>query len=352
MFVDGVEELLDPAGPEGLLAVLPETRLVILREIGVVGVKGEAGSGLCSWGHCSNGIAPVQSKSAEEPSTGTRPSPDFRKGTRPGFRKPMSPRDVGKDKVLGRRLKEPERVEKFAPASRGIDPHHRFGRRVAIAKSGKGEGDRLSRPGEIRQVRVDVREDGTMPGRADRKLNVRAALHTNRLFAASRTASVRRAEVFRRVGRIDGFDKKVLNVRNPRSSAPKRSNRSGRARRPERPGIVAPLSDSPGVTTRAKYHRIGALSSRCGSLARIGFPVSVRDPATTHSFDAPFPIPVNAPSSSSMLSMLAWVSPIAGRVVTGSPGRAPGKSQLARSSPSFAIRRARRSLSLKFCDSW
>src|SRR5580704_13311786 len=90
------------------------------------------------------------------------------------------------------------------------------------------------------------------------------------------------------------------------------------------PGKVAPLTDPSGVTTRAKYHRIGALRSRCGSLARIGFPVSVRDPPTTHSFDAPLPIPVKVPSSSSMLSLLAWVSLIAGRVVIGPPRRAPG----------------------------
>ena len=39
----------------------------------------------------SNGIVPVQSKSADAPSTGTRFGPDFRKGTKPGFRKPISP---------------------------------------------------------------------------------------------------------------------------------------------------------------------------------------------------------------------------------------------------------------------
>src|ERR1700722_428429 len=64
----------------------------------------------------------------------------------------------------------------------------------------------------------------------------------------------------------------------------------------EAPGNVAPLTEPAGVTTRARYHRIGALRSRWGSLARIGFPVSVRDPATTHSFEAPLPIPVKVPN--------------------------------------------------------
>ena len=40
-----------------------------------------------------------------------------------------------------------------------------FAGRVAIAKPGESKGDRLSRPGEIRQIRVDVGEDRTMPGR-------------------------------------------------------------------------------------------------------------------------------------------------------------------------------------------
>ena len=43
MLIDRIEELLDPAGAEILFPVLAETGLVIVREIGVVGVKGEAG---------------------------------------------------------------------------------------------------------------------------------------------------------------------------------------------------------------------------------------------------------------------------------------------------------------------
>src|SRR5271167_2452590 len=53
------------------------------------------------------------------------------------------------------------------------------------------------------------------------------------------------------------------------------------------PGMVTPLNDPPGVTMRARYQRIGALRSRCGSLARIGLPVVVRAPETTHQLDAP-----------------------------------------------------------------
>ena len=99
--------------------------------------------------------------------------------------------------------------------------------------------------------------------------------------------------------------------------------------------MVAPLTDPSGVTTRARYQRIGALRSRCGSLARIGFPVSVRDPAITHSFEAPGPIPVRAPISSSRVSRSACLSPSEGSVVVGSPGFAVGNSQFAGSGPSF-----------------
>jgi hypothetical protein len=71
------------------------------------------------------------------------------------------------------------------------------------------------------------------------------------------------------------------------------------------PGAVAPLTDASGVTMRTRYQRIGASSPRCGSFARIGFPVTVRDPDTTHWFEAPRPRPVSAPISSSMFPPLA-----------------------------------------------
>ena len=110
--------------------------------------------------------------------------------------------------------------------------------------------------------------------------------------------------MFGRVGRIDGFDEEVLNVRIRGRQPP--GDRIVLAEHGDRaPGKVAPLTDPSGVTTRAKYHRIGALRSRCGSLARIGRPLNVRDPPTTHLFDAPLPTPVKVPSSSSMLSLLA-----------------------------------------------
>ena len=38
-------------------------------------------------------------------------------------------------------------------------------RRVVIAKPGESKRDRLSRPGEIRQIGVDVGEDRAVPGR-------------------------------------------------------------------------------------------------------------------------------------------------------------------------------------------
>ena len=73
-----------------------------------------------------------------------------------------------------------------------------------------------------------------MPGRADREFDVRAAFHMDRLDPnLERLGSIGR-QIFRRIARIDGFDEKVLNVRNPRSSVPRRSNRSVQARRPGR----------------------------------------------------------------------------------------------------------------------
>src|SRR5271154_5084049 len=53
------------------------------------------------------------------------------------------------------------------------------------------------------------------------------------------------------------------------------------------PGMVPPFNDPLGVTMRARYQRIGAPRSRCGSLARIGLPVVVRAPEIAHSLEAP-----------------------------------------------------------------
>src|ERR1700733_3803094 len=106
-----------------------------------------------------------------------------------------------------------ERVDKFVPISRGINPHEVYADRVVIAKPGESKGDRLSRPGEVRQIRVDVGEDRAMAGRADRELDVGAAFHMNGLFPALEWLGSVGAEIFRRVGRIDDFDEEVLNVR-------------------------------------------------------------------------------------------------------------------------------------------
>ena len=52
------------------------------------------------------------------------------------------------------------------------------------------------------------------------------------------------------------------------------------------PGTVAPTRVRLGVSIRARYHSPGARKPRWGSLARIGLPVSVCDPATAQTFDA------------------------------------------------------------------
>ena len=96
MLVDRVEELLDTARAEILFPVLPEAGLVIGGEIGVVGVKGEPGFRVVQ-------LRPLIERDCAGPVEGarravdwTRPSPDFRKGTKPGFTKPMSPRTLAK----------------------------------------------------------------------------------------------------------------------------------------------------------------------------------------------------------------------------------------------------------------
>ncbi len=117
------------------------------------------------------------------------------------------------------------------------------------------------------------------------------------------------------------------------------------------PGTDAPFSQPSGVTIRARYQRIGAPRPRCGSLARIGLPVTVREPDTTHSFDAPRVNPVSAPIASSTPPSSAWESPRLGWVVIGSPGFKPGKNQDTLPGPNFCAIWARKASCSRFCDS-
>ena len=200
--------------------------------------------------------------------------------------------DVGIDEVLGRRLVEAQSVEKLAPVSRRVDAQEGFRGGVAIAKSGEGEGDDLARPGDAGGVLADVGQHRTVAGRANGELDVGRAFDVDRLFAGLERPAVRRAS-----GISTGSSGSTVSMNRSCTSVsavvrPQAIESFWPRTKTGAPGIVAPLTDPSGVTMRARYQRIGALRSRCGSLARIGLPVSVRDPAITHSFDAPRPIPV------------------------------------------------------------
>jgi hypothetical protein len=52
-----------------------------------------------------------------------------------------------------------------------------------------------------------------MPGRADCEPNVGPAFHMDRLYASLERFRSVGGEIFRRVGRIEGFDEQVLYVR-------------------------------------------------------------------------------------------------------------------------------------------
>ena len=124
------------------------------------------------------------------------------------------------------------------------------------------------------------------------------------------------------------------------------------------PGTVAPLTQPSGVTIRARYQRIGAPRPRCGSLARIGLPVTVREPETTHSFDAPRFKPGQRADrcrrrrrSSPAAPRLACCALSVGCVVIGSPGFRPGKNQDTLSGPSFCAIWARNASCSRFCAS-
>ena len=51
------------------------------------------------------------------------------------------------------------------------------------------------------------------------------------------------------------------------------------------PGSVTPSTFNPGAVRWTIHHVDGKLNSRCGSLARIGLPDAVCEPATAHAFE-------------------------------------------------------------------
>ena len=181
---------------------------------------------------------------------------------------------------------EPHRREKLVPVMRGVDPHDRLGGRVLVSEARERERDRLAGTGEPREFRVDVGQHGPVARRADMQREVGSVLDVDRLVAGFEGLRSVGRQILLRVGWIDGLDEEVLRVGVRGGDAPGDrlvlpSSTTGR------PGTVAPLTEPSGVTIRARYQRIGAPSSRCGSLARIGLPVAVRAPETTHSLEAP-----------------------------------------------------------------
>ena len=163
-FDDRIEELLDAAGAESLLVVETETRLMIGREVGVVGVEGEADLRVVELRHLieRDHAGPVErARRAVDREGAVAGLADWHQA---GTEEADISGDVGIDEVLGRRLVEAERVEKLAPVSRRVDTQEGFRSRVAIAKSGEGEGDDLARRGDARGVGADVGEHRAVAG--------------------------------------------------------------------------------------------------------------------------------------------------------------------------------------------
>ena len=154
VLIGRVEELLDPSGAEILFLVLAETRHVIVREIGVVGVKGETGIRIVQLGPLfeRDRASPVEVGRRALDRDESKSGPSQRDQAR--IQEADVSVDIGKDEVLGRCLIEAQRIKKFAPVSRGIDLHEGFARRVAHR-----DVDRPLPARRIRQVCVDVGKD-------------------------------------------------------------------------------------------------------------------------------------------------------------------------------------------------
>ena len=114
------------------------------------------------------------------------------------------------------------------------------------------------------------------------------------------------------------------------------------------PGTVAPARVSSGVSMRARYQSPGARNPRWGSLARIGLPVSVRDPATAQTLDA-----VTGAMAAGQFPRIAEnddASPSAA-IVGGASPATPGQSSSIRPAGKTSSRPARSASAREFPDS-
>src|SRR6266508_2254709 len=134
------------------------------------------------------------------------------------------------------------------------------------------------------------------------------------------------------------------------------------------PGRVAPATERPGASRRARYQTEGVRRPRCGSLARIGRPDFVREPARTQELlpTVSAPNPSSSRSSKRFLRAIHeagdgrreagsgavfWKSPFhsSSRRIVGSEGTG-GNSSAARRAPTASTKRARRISLAAFTD--
>ena len=212
VLVDRIEELLDALGAKTLVPVLPEGRLVVVGDVGVVGVEGEAGVGIVDLRQLFEG-------DGSDPIKRPRGAVDRREAVaglaqrhEPRAEEPDVAGHIGEDDVLRGRDDQAERREKIVPVPGGVDADHPVERRVVIGKAGEGQRDRLAGPGDAGQIVADVGQHGAVAGRADRQLDVGPALDADRLLARLKRLRAVGRQVFPRVGRVDRLDEQVLRV--------------------------------------------------------------------------------------------------------------------------------------------
>ena len=191
--VDRVEELLNAARAEILLPVAPKCGFGVDRDIGVVGVEREADFRVVQLGQLIERDRADPVEGAGRAVCGGQSVAGLAHGNEAGTEEADVAGDIGIDDILRRGLVEFQSVEELAPVARRIEAHHRLRGRVVVAKAGKGEGDRLSGLGDAREIRADVGEHRTVPGRPDRELDVCSVFHMDRLFSRYRTPWGRRA---------------------------------------------------------------------------------------------------------------------------------------------------------------
>ena len=150
MLVDSVEELLDAFRAEGLVPVLTEGRLMVVRHDGVVGVEGKPDARVMELRELIEGDRADPVEGARRAVDGGKAVARLAQRHDARAEKADVAGRVGIDDVR-RPDHQPRRGEEVVPGLHCVEAHEGLDRRISIGKSAERQGNRLAGGGEARE---------------------------------------------------------------------------------------------------------------------------------------------------------------------------------------------------------